>query len=59
MILDKNGKLFGKVSIVDILVILIIVIGVAGAALTISYINNEKVVSDGSKMLLSSQTNSN
>lgn len=59
MILDKNGKLFGKVSIVDILVILILVVGIAGAALTVSYINNEKVVSDGSKMFLSAESHSN
>ncbi len=59
MILDKNGKLFGKISIVDILVVVILIVGIIGAALTVSYINNEKVVSDGSKMLLSSETNSN
>lgn len=59
MILDKNGKLFGKISIVDILVILIVAVGIAGAALTVSYINNEKVVSDGSKMLLSAESHSN
>lgn len=58
MILDKNGKFFGKVSIVDILVLLIVIVGIAGAALTVSYINNEKVVSDGSKMLISSETQS-
>ncbi len=59
MILDKNGKLFGKVSIVDILVLVIIVVGVVGAALTVSYINNGKIVSDGSKMILSAESSSN
>ncbi len=58
MILDKNGKLFGKVSIVDILVLLVIIVGIAGALLTVSYIKNEKVVSDSSKMLISTQTES-
>ena len=28
--MDKNGKLFGKVSIIDILVLLAVIVGIAG-----------------------------
>lgn len=33
MILDKNGKLFGKISIIDILVILAVIVAAAGISL--------------------------
>lgn len=36
MIIDKNGKLFGKISIVDIFIVLIIFICIAGAFIRFS-----------------------
>ena len=44
MIMDKNGKLFGKISVVDIAVILIVVVGVCGIFYTKSetWIESEK-----------------
>ena len=31
MIIDSKGKLFGKVSIIDILILVVLIIGAAGA----------------------------
>ena len=53
MIIDNKGKLFGKVSIIDICVILIIVIGVVGAYITFSTLNSGKL-NDNSKLALNS-----
>ncbi len=36
MIIDKNGKLFHKVSVVDILIILVILLCIAGAFIRFS-----------------------
>lgn len=33
MILDKNGKLFGKISLIDILVLLVVLVAAAGISL--------------------------
>ena len=52
MIMDKKGKLFGKVSIVDIFVILVIIIGIVGVFVTKVKLDNEKLLSDDSKMLI-------
>ncbi|NLP14270.1 MAG: DUF4330 domain-containing protein [Clostridium sp.] len=32
MIIDSKGKLFGKVSIIDILILVVLIVGIAGAA---------------------------
>ena len=53
MIIDNKGKLFGKVSILDICVILVIIVGVAGAYFTISTVNSGKL-NDNSKLVLNS-----
>lgn len=53
MFLDNKGKLFGKVSIVDICVVLVIIIGVVGAYFTASILNSGKL-NDNSKLALSS-----
>lgn len=52
MILDKKGKLFGKVSIIDLFVILVIIAGVAGVIVTKTALDNEKLLSDDSNMLI-------
>ncbi len=52
MIIDKKGKLFGKVSIIDIFVLLVIIIGIAGVFVTKTKLDNEKLFSDDSKMLI-------
>lgn len=53
MIIDKKGKLFGKVSIIDICVILIIIVGILGAYITFSTLNSGKL-NDNSKLALNS-----
>ncbi len=52
MIMDKKGKLFGKVSIVDIIVLLIIFIGIVGLLFTKSRIESKKYMADGSGMMV-------
>ena len=53
MIIDKNGKLFGKISIVDILILLVIVVGAAGTYFTLSTVNSGKF-KDNSALALNS-----
>lgn len=53
MIMDKKGKLFGKISIVDILILLVIIIGIAGTYFTLTTVNNGKFT-DNSKLALNS-----
>lgn len=52
MILDKKGKLFGKVSIVDIIVLLIVIVGIIGLFFTKMSLDSKKYMSDGSGMLV-------
>lgn len=54
MIMDKKGKLFGKVSIVDLFVILVVIVGIVGIFFTKGKLDNEKLLSDNSKMLIKS-----
>jgi len=46
MIFDSNGKLFGKISIIDIAVILVIIIAIAGIYFKFFVKNNRVVVSN-------------
>lgn len=46
MIMDSNGKLFGKISIVDIAVILVIIIAIAGIYFKFFVKTNKTVVSN-------------
>lgn len=55
MIIDKNGKLFGKINIVDILILLVIIVGVAGTYFTLSTVNSEKF-RDNSALALNSSS---
>ncbi|MBQ3181590.1 MAG: DUF4330 domain-containing protein [Clostridia bacterium] len=55
MIIDKKGKLFGKISIIDICVILVIIVGILGAYFTVSTLNSGKL-SDNSKLALNSSS---
>ena len=41
MILDKKGKLYGKVSIIDICVVLVVIVGVLGAYFATSLIKGD------------------
>ena len=52
MIMDKKGKLFGKVSIVDIIVLLIVIVGIIGLFFIKSSLDSKKYMSDGSGMLV-------
>lgn len=54
MILDKKGKLFGKINIIDLFVILVIIVGIVGIFFTKVELDNEKLLSDESKMLIQS-----
>ena len=53
MIIDNKGKLFGKVSIIDICVVLVIIVGVVGTYITFSTLNSGKL-NDNSKLALNS-----
>ncbi len=55
MIIDNKGKLFGKISVVDICVVLVIVVGIVGAYFTISTVNSGKI-GENSKLILNSST---
>lgn len=54
MIIDEKGKIFGKISIIDLFVILVAIVGVVGIFMTKSKLDNEKILSDDSQMLISS-----
>jgi len=53
MIIDKKGKLFGKISIVDICVVLVIIVGVVGTYFAVSVLNSGKL-DNNSKVALNS-----
>ena len=55
MFIDNKGKLFGKISIVDICVVLVVIVGVLGAYITVSNLNSGKL-SDNSKLALNSSS---
>ena len=52
--MDKNGKLFGKISIVDIAVILVLVVGVCGIFYTKAELDKGNVLSNDGAMLIKS-----
>ncbi len=54
MIIDKKGKLFGKVSIVDLFVVLVIFVGIVGIFMTKAKLDKGDVQSDASQMLIQS-----
>ncbi len=56
MILDKKGKLFGKISIVDLAFILVILIAIGGIFFTKAKLEKETVLSNESNMLIKSDT---
>lgn len=46
MFIDKKGKLFGKINIIDLCVILAVVIGIAGVAVSVYSIKNNASLTD-------------
>ncbi len=52
--LDKKGRLFGKVSVVDILVVLVVIIMIVGAFFALRKINNKEVLTENKALF---QTN--
>lgn len=46
MIIDEKGKLFGKVSIVDLLFVLIVVVAIIGAVFMVNKIKSGKVLTE-------------
>ena len=54
MIIDKKGKLFGKVNIVDLCVLLVIVIGIVGVVFTKTKLDDEKILANQEEMLIKS-----
>ncbi|MBQ9915356.1 MAG: DUF4330 domain-containing protein [Clostridia bacterium] len=54
MILDKKGKLFGKISIVDIFVILVVLVMCVGAFFTYQKINNREIMTENTGLIPSS-----
>lgn len=55
MIIDKNGKIMGKISIVDICVILVVIVGIVGGYVTLSTLNAGKF-NGNSKLALNSSS---
>ena len=53
MIIDNKGKLFGKISIVDICILLVVIIGIGGAVFALSMRDSSKLA-DNSKLALNS-----
>jgi len=54
MIIDNKGKLFGKINIVDLAVILVVIVAIVGVVLTKVKLDNSKILSDDSNMLIKS-----
>jgi|LSQX01.3.fsa_nt_gb hypothetical protein len=52
MIIDSKGKLFGKVSVIDILIVLVIAAGVAGVGYKFSQSKTGPVFSAGDKIIM-------
>ena len=58
MILDKKGKLFGKISIVDIFVILVVLVMCVGAFFTYQKISNRDILTENTGLIPSSVSDS-
>ena len=56
MILDNKGKLFGKVSIVDLLVVVLVIVGIAGVFFTYSKIKGGEVLTENQSLLRQDDT---
>lgn len=56
MIIDEKGKLFGKISVIDLCAILIVIVGIIGIFATKSKMDGGKIISDSSQMLISTST---
>ena len=54
MIIDNKGKLFGKINIVDLVVVLVLVVAVLGVVLTKTKLDDAKIMSNDSNMLIQS-----
>lgn len=54
MIIDNKGKLFGKINIVDLVVVLVVVVAALGVVLTKVKLDNSKIMSNDSNMLIQS-----
>lgn len=46
MFIDKKGKLFGKINIIDLCVVLAVVIGIAGVAFSVCSIRGEAPINE-------------
>ncbi|MBE7009925.1 MAG: DUF4330 domain-containing protein [Ruminococcaceae bacterium] len=55
--LDKRGKLFGKVSIVDLLIVLVLIVAVLGAFSTYQKLSNKIVLTENKALLQNSALN--
>ena len=54
MIIDKKGKLFGKINIVDLVVVLVVIVAVVGVVATKMKLENSKILADESNMFIKS-----
>ena len=54
MIIDNKGKLFGKINIVDLVVVLVFVVAIVGVVLTKTKLDNSDIMSNDSNMLIQS-----
>lgn len=58
MIIDKKGKLFGKVSIIDIFVIIIVIVSIFGISQAMSRIDNDKLMKEDLKTVIDKSSQS-
>lgn len=56
MILDNKGKLFGKISIVDLLVLILVIVGVVGVTITYQRVRGGAVLTDNQAILQQDST---
>ncbi len=54
MIIDNKGKLFGKINIVDLVVVLVVIVAVVGVVFTKTKLDNSKILADESNMIIKS-----
>ncbi len=56
MFIDQKGKLFGKISIIDLLVIVVIVVGIAGSVIAFQKVKGGSVLTENKAILKQDNT---
>ena len=56
MFIDQKGKLFGKISIIDLLVVLVVIAGIAGTVLAFQKVRGGSVLTENKAILKQDST---